>query len=111
MSIAEAKIKRAIQSCRNKIEHHYEHTHHKRSKAIENEHTKIQALKKQLPKNCISKVTNKGIDISGEYDIESLFLCPECCAVVGDCDLNELYGQYCHSCGQKLSIPESEDEK
>lgn len=49
------QIKRAIQSCKEKIKHHYEHTRNKVSNAIRNEYTKIAALEKQIPQKPIKK--------------------------------------------------------
>lgn len=62
----------------------------------------IQALEKQIPKEIETKTINKGIDVSGEYDIESNMLCPNCKAVVGDYEADELHYNYCPNCGQRL---------
>lgn len=89
MILTEVKLKRAIQSCRNKIKHHYEHTNHKKSNAIKNELTKIEALKKQIPKKPILDT----IYLSGlEW-----FRCPRC-----NHNNIEKNDNFCHNCGQAL---------
>ena len=40
--------------------------------------TAIKSLEKQIPKKPDTKITNRGIDITGEYDIDSDYLCPTC---------------------------------
>ena len=59
----------------------------------------------------IPETENRGMDESGEYDIVSMLLCPVCTAVVGDCEANELYYNYCPECGQKLKLPPNEEEE
>lgn len=69
----------------------------------------IKALVKQEPKEIDTETINRGIDISGEYDIDYNMLCPNCKAVVGDYEANELYYVYCPTCGQKLKYTYKEE--
>ena len=80
------RIKRAIQSCENKMKHHYEHTKNHVSNAIKNECTKIFALGKRLPK----KVRR----------LEDLAFCPDC----GE-KLSKIT-KCCPECGQVLDWSE-----
>lgn len=66
----------------------------------------IEALEKQISKEVDTDTINKGIGISGEYDIEPNMLCPNCKAVVGNYESEELYFDYCPTCGQKLKAPQ-----
>lgn len=94
MILTESKLKRAIQSCRNKIKHHYEYTQHKKSKAIENELTKIEALKKQIPKKP-----------TFGYDEQDYIGCPNCNYELETMDAYSDYFDhynYCPECGQAL---------
>jgi hypothetical protein len=68
----------------------------------------VNALKKQIPKKPDTKITNRGIDITGEYDIDSDYLCPFCECVVGDCDAEEHFYNYCPDCGQALDWSDTE---
>lgn len=63
-----------------------------------------EALEKQIPKKATEKTTNRGIDISGEYDIDFDLCCPICGAVVGTFEEseNEYFVRHCDNCGQKL---------
>ena len=61
-----------------------------------------EALEKQTPKKPRTETINRGIDISGEYDIDNNYICPCCDTIVGDCDYEEHYYNYCPNCGQKL---------
>ena len=85
------RIKRAIQSCKNKIKHHHEHTRSKVSNAIKNEYAKIDALEKQIPKKVniqryIYTKCDCGYEFSkhygdGYYDVpqeKKTNYCPEC---------------------------------
>lgn len=69
----------------------------------------MQALEKQIPIEVDTETINRGIGVSGEYDIDSNMLCPNCHSVVGDYDANELYYGYCPSCGQKLKYTETQE--
>ena len=62
------------------------------------------ALEKQIPKKATEKTTNRGIDISGEYDIDFDLCCPVCGGVVGTFETgeNEYFSKYCDNCGQAL---------
>lgn len=64
----------------------------------------IKALEKQIPKKATEKTTNRGIDISGEYDIDFDLCCPVCGAVVGtfEAEENEYFYKCCPDCGQAL---------
>lgn len=60
-------------------------------------------------KEVICKSVDKGMDVSGEYNIESNMHCPNCNQVVGDYECGELWGKYCSECGQKLKYTEIEE--
>lgn len=66
----------------------------------------IEALEKQIPKEVETKTVNRGIDVSGEYDIEANMLCPNCKKTVGNYEADELYYNYCPNCGQRLKAPQ-----
>lgn len=61
----------------------------------------IKAFSNAIARKPSEKIINRGIDISGEYDIESLYLCPACGTCVGDIE-GEWVNNYCHECGQKI---------
>ena len=74
--------------------------------------TSIEALEKQIPKEVNTECVNRGIDVSGEYDIDFNMLCPSCNAVVGNSETGELWYEYCPDCGQKFKYtPEREEEQ
>jgi len=62
------------------------------------------ALEKQIPKKATEETINRGIDITGEYDIDFNLCCPVCGAVVGTFETgeNEYFAKYCNDCGQAL---------
>lgn len=93
------RIKRAIQSCKNKIKHHYEHTHNKVSNAIRNEYTKITALEKQIPKKAIWLET----DFS-----DMIQSCPNCSKPVTNYFSRGVNPMYCQFCGQALDWEDNE---
>lgn len=64
----------------------------------------IEHLEKQIPKKAKEETINRGMDISGEYDIECNLCCPICGAVVGTFETgeNEFSYKYCPECGQAL---------
>jgi hypothetical protein len=98
------RIKRAIQSCKNKIKHHHEHTRSKVSNAIKNEYAKIDALEKQIPTIVVKK---NPICYSKSKDGEELYAyeyyCPKCD--------KRVYPEEHHCpCGQALAWSESEKE-
>ena len=70
------------------------------------DYTIIEALKRQIPKEVNTEEINRGIGVSGEYDIDFNMLCPNCKEVVGDYEANELYYKHCPNCGQKLKYTE-----
>lgn len=65
-----------------------------------------EALEKQIPKKATEEETNRGIDISGEYDIDFDLCCPVCGAVVGtyEAGVNEYFENYCSNCGQAIDV-------
>ncbi len=79
----------------------------------------IESLQSQLSASqareraaaCGVKITNRGIDVSGECDIGYYLICPSCGAVVGDAEYNELNGDYCSNCGQRLALPQDGEVK
>lgn len=54
-----------------------------------------KVLEKQIPKKPDTKITNRGIDVSGEYNIDSDYICPICKCVVGECEIEEHWFEYC----------------
>ena len=92
------QIKRAIQSCKNKRTHHYEHTRTKVSNAIRNEDVKIKALEKQIPKH---------------YTLwNGQCSCPNCKKLFGSYSqfktLIHWEMPYCKYCGQALDWGDTE---
>ena len=62
----------------------------------------ISALEKQTPKKPLEDSINRGLTISGEYDIQFNYICPNCGAVVGNYEGVGLWCDFCHECGQAL---------
>lgn len=69
----------------------------------------ILALEKQIPRVAKTQIINRGIDESGEYQIDSYYICPCCKAVVGDYECDEIY-DFCPKCGQALKGEEIKDD-
>ncbi len=67
------------------------------------------AVKKQIPRVAKTQTINRGMDQTGEYQIESYYICPCCKEIVGDYELQEIY-DYCPKCGQALKIEEAKDD-
>ena len=61
-----------------------------------------KALEKQIPKKPDTETINRGIDVSGEYDIDSNYICPFCKSVVGDYESEDIWYKHCPECGQAL---------
>lgn len=68
-----------------------------------------KALEKQIPKKPIAETVNRGISVSGEYDIDFNYLCPNCNTVVGDYETNDVFYEFCPDCGQALERSENND--
>lgn len=66
----------------------------------------IEALEKQIPKKPITETVNRGISVSGEYDIDFNYLCPNCNTVVGDYETDDAFYKFCPDCGQALDWSE-----
>lgn len=62
----------------------------------------IWALEKQMPKKPITETVNRGMSVSGEYDIDFNYLCPICNTVVGDYEADDAFYKFCPECGQAL---------
>lgn len=62
----------------------------------------VGALEKQIPKKPITETVNRGISVSGEYDIDFNYLCPHCNTVVGDYETDDAFYKFCPECGQAL---------
>ena len=69
----------------------------------------IFALEKQIPRVAKTQTINRGMDQTGEYQIDSYYICPCCKAVVGDYECDEIY-DYCPKCGQALKGEEIKDD-
>ena len=69
-----------------------------------------EALEKQTPKKATAETINRGIDISGEYDIDFNLCCPVCGGVVGtfEGEVDVYFSKYCPNCGQALDWGDSE---
>lgn len=67
------------------------------------------AVKKQIPKKPITETVNRGISVSGEYDIDFNYLCPNCNTVVGDYETGDAFYKFCPDCGQALDFGENND--
>ena len=67
------------------------------------------AITKQIPKKATEETINRGIDISGEYDIDFNLCCPVCGGVVGtfEGEVDEYFSKYCPNCGQALDWGDS----
>lgn len=57
--------------------------------------TAIKELEYRILKKPDTDIINRGIDVAGEYDIDSNYICPNCKSVVGDCEIEEHYFDYC----------------
>lgn len=64
----------------------------------------IKALEKQIPQKPITETVNRGISVSGEYDIDFNYLCPNCNTVVGDYETDDAFYKFCPKCGQALDL-------
>lgn len=73
--------------------------------------TAKSALEKQIPKEPITETVNHGISVSGEYDIDFNYLCPNCYTVVGDYETNEAFYKFCPECGQALGWRDLEERR
>lgn len=60
------------------------------------------ALEKQIPKKPLTEIVNRGIDVSGEYDIDYNYLCPTCNSVVGNFETEDIWCDFCDNCGQAI---------
>ncbi len=69
----------------------------------------IDAVRKTIPRVAKTQIINRGIDESGEYQIDSYYICPFCKEVVGDYECDEIY-DYCPKCGQALKTEEVKDD-
>lgn len=65
-------------------------------------------LDKLIPKKPITETVNRGISVSGEYDIDFNYLCPNCNTVVGDYETDDVFYKFCPDCGQALDWSEVE---
>jgi len=70
-----------------------------------------ESRRRDAPSVCTEEVVNHGMNVSGEYDIDAYLLCPICGAAVGDAEYQELNGDYCHKCGQRIMIAPQQDEE
>lgn len=68
-----------------------------------------KALEKQIPKKPNAETVNHGISVSGEYDIDFNYLCPNCNAVIGDHETNDIFYKFCPDCGQALDQSELDE--
>ena len=61
-----------------------------------------KALEKQISKKPNMETINRGVSVSGEYDIDFNYLCLNCNAVIGDFEAEEIYYKFCPDCGQAI---------
>lgn len=66
-------------------------------------------LEKLLPKKPITETVNRGISVSGEYDIDFNYICPNCNTVVGDYETDDVFYKFCPDCGQALDWSENSE--
>lgn len=66
-------------------------------------------MERDIAKEVLLNCVNKGMDITGEYDIESNMHCPNCNQVVGDYEWGELWFKYCPECGQRLQYTKTQE--
>lgn len=78
--------------------------------SVEEMNIVIKALEKQIPKKPITETVNRGISVSGEYDIDFNYLCPHCNTVVGDYETDDAFYKFCPECGQALDWNDFEGE-
>lgn len=64
-------------------------------------------LDRLIPKKPITETVNRGISVSGEYDIDFNYLCPNCNTVVGDYETDDIFYKFCPDCGQALDWSEN----
>lgn len=69
-----------------------------------------ELVQRDTAQRCKAQIINRGMDVTGEYDIDYNLICPSCGAVVGDAEYNELNGPFCHKCGQRLDLLSEEAE-
>lgn len=69
-----------------------------------------ELVQRDAAQMCKAQTINRGMDATGEYDIDYNLICPSCGAVVGDAEYNELNGPFCHKCGKRLALPCEEAE-
>lgn len=62
----------------------------------------IFALSKRIPKKPDTENINRGIGVSGEYDIDRNYICPSCKSVVGDYESEDIWYKHCPECGQAI---------
>jgi hypothetical protein len=65
-----------------------------------------KALEKKIPKKPTTETINRGISVSGEYDIDFNYLCPNCNTIVGDYETDEVFYKFCPDCGQAIDWSE-----
>ncbi|MFR5876338.1 MAG: hypothetical protein ACLUFN_07600 [Eubacterium sp.] len=70
----------------------------------------MEALEYRIPKKPTTDIINRGIDISGEYDIDSNYICPNCKSVVGVFENEEHWYDFCPNCGQALDWRTESDQ-
>lgn len=76
---------------------------------LESLKTAVKALEKQIPKKPNTETINRGIDVSGEYDNDSNYICPSCKSVVGDYESKDIWCKHCPECGQALDRSDEND--
>lgn len=59
-------------------------------------------MNKEVEMDVLFQTIDRGINITGEYDIECNMICGVCNEVVGDYESETLWCNYCPNCGQKL---------
>lgn len=69
----------------------------------------IDAVRKTIPRVAKTQTINRGMDQTGEYQIDSYYICPCCKGVVGDYECQEIY-DCCPKCGQALKTEEVKDD-
>lgn len=93
-------IQKALEIIKNEVSYKSGIIINKALKTVES------AVGKEIPRKPITETVNRGISVSGEYDIDFNYLCPNCNTVVGDYETDDAFYKFCPDCGQALDWSE-----
>ena len=66
----------------------------------------MESMEMDIAKEVICNSVNRGMNVSGECEIEFNMHCADCNTVVGDYEWDELWYKFCPECGQRLEYTE-----